>query len=167
MDFLATMPLVNLIIFLVAIVLIVVLIVIALRNKKIKIGNTEISEKEKQVVKSTRVSERAIIKKQIHISRAVCANFKCKVPHYMNYSEAEIENICFKVADEIDDLILFNHITNDDEYINSRFQLIWAVIHTNLNTNFTEKDTEDLQKTVYENFRKLIGILLNIREERE
>lgn len=168
MDFLANMPLLNLIIFLVFIIVIIVLVANILKNKKVKIGNTEISnEREQKVVTTTRSSERTIIKRQIHIGRAVCANFRSYIPHYKNYDSTVIENICYKVSDEIEDLILFNHISMNDEYINSRFQVIWSVIESNLNDNFTDEDKIDLKRITLENFKKLIGILLNVRRECE
>ena len=162
------MPLINLIVFIVGIIIAILITAGFLKGKKIKIGKAEITEEiEKKVVSNTRISEREIIKRQIHIARAVCANFKAHVPNYKNYNESVIENICYKVSDEIEDLILFNHLSLDDNYINSRFPLIWSVIENNVNSNFKEEDCRLLKDSTYRDFRKLIEILLNVRKENE
>ena len=161
---LAAMPLINLIVFISGIIIAILITTRFLKNKTIKIGKAEISD---SIKKETRVSEREIIKKQIHIARAVCLNFKNLVPHAEKYNLEIVENICYKVADEIEDMILFNHLSTEDEYIDTRFPLVWSVVTKNLNENYTKEDRAELETLCKENFKKLIKILLEIRKERE
>lgn len=168
MDFLATMPILNLVILLVFVIVFVILMNHLLKGKKIKAGNVEISEDKKQtIINNTRLSEREIVKRQIHVARAVCSNFKFKIPHSDKYSDAQEENICHKVSDAIEDLILFNHLSTDEYYVKSRFEVVWSVIKENINNNFTKEDEAALYDLVNKDFEKLIGVLLSIREERE
>lgn len=164
MDFLATMPVINLIILLIFIIVFAVLMAHLLKGKDIKFGKASITEKQKT---ETRINERDIIKRQVHIARAVCSNFKIYVPHYNKYDQAVIENTCYKVADVIEDLIFFNHLSDDKSYIDSRFECVWEVIVDSLNGNFTEEDKAQLKDISYEHFERLVDLLLTVRQERE
>lgn len=111
----------------------------------------------------TAENERTIVRNQIEFCKTQTETMANKlIDLYKDADEWRIKYICELVFDVWVEAISYNHITKDSFYIQNKFEKIWAII---LRETFTERfSSEDFQKVVFEESKKVIERLVDIKD---
>lgn len=104
--------------------------------------------------------ERAIIRQQTEWSQLFILGLQ-KHPIFKGYDEYHTLWVLEKMFDEVLNWIVFNHISDSENYISIKQEKIWNLIQTLVTEDkFTSQEFQDI---VYENAEKLIKRLVYIR----
>lgn len=116
-------------------------------GKGVKIGDNE--------------DERAVIRQQTEWSQLFIQSMQ-QLPILEGADEYHTLYILEKIFDEALSWIVFNHISDSENYISIKQEKVWNLIQTLV----TEKKytTEEFRTIVYENTEKLIKRLVHIRK---
>ena len=105
--------------------------------------------------------ERAIIRQQTEWSQLFILGLQ-NHPIFKGYNEYHTLWVLEKVFDEVLNWIVFNHISDSENYISIKQEKLWNLIQTLVTEDkFTSQEFQDL---VYENTEKLIKRLVYIRK---
>ena len=105
--------------------------------------------------------ERAIIRQQTEWSQLFILGLQ-NHPIFKGYNEYHTLWVLEKMFDEVLNWIVFNHISDSENYISIKQEKIWNLIQTLVTEDkFTSQEFQDL---VYENTEKLIKRLVYIRK---
>lgn len=105
--------------------------------------------------------ERAIIRQQTEWSQLFIQGLQ-KHPIFKGHDEYRTLWILERMFDEVLSWIVFNHISDSENYISIKQEKIWNLILTLVtNEKFTSQEFQDI---VYENTEKLIKRLVYIRK---
>ena len=105
--------------------------------------------------------ERAIIRQQTEWSQLFIQGLQ-KHPIFKGYDEYHTLWVLEKIFDEVLNWIVFNHISDSENYISIKQEKLWNLILTLVTEDkFTSQEFQDI---VYENTEKLIKRLVYIRK---
>lgn len=105
--------------------------------------------------------ERAIIRQQTEWSQLFILGLQ-KHPIFKGYNEYHTLWVLEKMFDEVLNWIVFNHISDSENYISIKQEKIWNLIQTLVTEDkFTSQEFQDI---VYENTEKLVKRLVYIRK---
>lgn len=105
-------------------------------------------------------NERTIIRQQIEWSEVFIQGLQ-KHPIFNGYDEYHTLWVLEKMFDEVLNWIVFNHISDSENYISIKQEKIWNLVLTLVTEEkFTGKEFQDI---VYESTEKLIKRLVYIR----
>lgn len=146
----------------IVIVAVILVIIIAFLAKKgivsfngfgLKIDNGEDDERE---------IERAIIRSQMMFVRTEISDFYNKIPQWEGRDDYRLKYIMEKCQDIFYECISINHITIEPVYIEIKQKAVWAEVIQNAdNPNIVN---EDFKKVVYEETKRILSKLIDIRD---
>ena len=105
--------------------------------------------------------ERAVIRQQTEWSELFIQSMR-HLPMLSAYDNYHTLYVLEKVFDEVLSWIVFNHISDSENYISIKQEKVWNLIQTLV----TEQDllTEEFRDVIYENTSKMIKRLVCIRK---
>lgn len=146
----------------IVIVAVILVVIIAFLAKKgivsfngfgLKIDNGEDDERE---------IERAIIRSQMMFVRTEISDFYNKIPQWEGRDDYRLKYIMEKCQDIFYECISINHITIEPVYIEMKQKAVWAEVIQNAdNPNIVN---EDFKKVVYEETKRILSKLIDIRD---
>lgn len=146
----------------IVIVAVILVLIIAFLAKKgivsfngfgLKIDNGEDDERE---------IERAIIRSQMMFVRTEISDFYNKIPQWEGRDDYRLKYIMEKCQDIFYECISINHITIEPVYIEMKQKAVWAEVIQNAdNPNIVN---EDFKKVVYEETKRILSKLIDIRD---
>lgn len=105
--------------------------------------------------------ERAIIRQQTEWSQLFILGLQ-QHPIFKGYNEYHTLWVLEKMFDEVLNWIVFNHISDSENYISIKQEKLWNLIQTLVtDEKFTSQEFQDI---VYENTEKLVKRLVYIRK---
>ncbi len=107
-------------------------------------------------------NERFIMKKQVETAYVLCMAFEKNIPRFEGYDDDHGKYVTEKAYDEIINWIMFNHIADDDDYIEAKQEMIWAIVTTESKNDYTKSDK--FKKQCDKCIEKIIKRLVQIRE---
>ena len=146
----------------IVIVAVILVLIIAFLAKKgivsfngfgLKIDNGENDERE---------IERAIIRSQMMFVRTEISDFYNKIPQWEGRDDYRLKYIMEKCQDIFYEAIAINHITIEPVYIELKQKAVWTEVVQNAdNPNIVN---EDFKKVVYEETKRILSKLIDIRD---
>ena len=141
-------------IIIIAVLLVVIIAILAkkgivsFKGKGLTVGNNE--------------TERTIIRNQIMFVNTEISDFYSKIPFFDGRDEWRLKFIMEKCLDVFVDAISLNHITLEPMYIELKCRAVWdEVLQNSDNPNIL---SDDFKKTIYDETKKIIEKLIDIRE---
>lgn len=146
----------------IVIVAVVLVLIIAFLAKKgivsfngfgLKIDNGEDDERE---------IERAIIRSQMMFVRTEISDFYNKIPQWEGRDDYRLKYIMEKCQDIFYEAIAINHITIEPVYTELKQKAVWTEVIQNAdNPNIVN---DDFKKVVYEETKRILSKLIDIRD---
>lgn len=146
----------------IVIVAVILVVIIAFLAKKgivsfngfgLKIDNGEDDERE---------IERAIIRSQMMFVRTEISDFYNKIPQWEGRDDYRLKYIMEKCQDIFYEAIAINHITIEPVYTELKQKAVWTEVIQNAdNPNIVN---EDFKKVVYEETKRILSKLIDIRD---
>lgn len=107
-------------------------------------------------------TERTIIRNQIMFVKTEISDFYHKIPNFEGREEWRLKYIMEKCLDVLVDAISLNHLTLEPVYLELKCRAVWdEVLQNSDNTNIL---SDDFKKVVYDETRRIIEKLIEIRE---
>lgn len=141
----------SFIFFFITLITLVVLVkkgVISFKGKGLTVGNSE--------------TERTIIRNQIMFCKTEISDFYSRIPNFEGRNEWRLRFIMEKCLDVLIDAVSLNHITIEPVYIELKCRAVWNEVLQN--SEDPRVLTDDFKKVVYEETKKIIEKLVEIRE---
>lgn len=121
---------------------------ISFKGKGLKVGNNEV--------------ERTIIRNQIMFVKTEISDFYNRIPNFEGRDEWRLKYIMEKCLDVVVDAISLNHLTLEPVYVDLKCRAVWDEVLQNAdNINIL---TDDFKKVVYDETKRIIEKLIEIRE---
>ena len=142
------------------IVLLVVAMVITAR-----MGHLKIKTDKLLIGKESGEQQRLLMKTQTEYAHNACIGFEKRIQRFDGYNSLLGEIIVEKVYDEIVDWIMINHIMDDEDYIETKQEIVWNIV-----TSETIDDrmrTKKFKEQVYDCIEGIIKRLVQMRERSE
>ena len=141
----------SFIFFFITFIMLIILVkkgIISFKGKGLTVGNNE--------------TERTIIRNQIMFVNTEISDFYSKIPFFDGRDEWRLKFIMEKCLDVFVDAISLNHITLEPMYVELKCRAVWdEVLQNSDNPNIL---SDDFKKTIYDETKKIIEKLIDIRE---
>lgn len=141
----------SFIFFFITLITIIVLVkkgIISFKGKGLTVGNNE--------------TERTIIRNQIMFCKTEISDFYNKIPNFDGRNNWRLMYIMEKCLDVFIDAISLNHITLEPVYVELKCRSVWNEVLQNAdNPNIL---TDDFKKVIFEETRRIIEKLIEIRD---
>ena len=141
----------SFIFFFITFIMLIILVkkgIISFKGKGLTVGNNE--------------TERTIIRNQIMFVNTEISDFYNKIPFFDGRDEWRLKFIMEKCLDVFVDAISLNHITLEPMYVELKCRAVWdEVLQNSDNHNIL---SDDFKKTIYDETKKIIEKLIDIRE---
>ena len=141
----------SFIFFFITLIILIILVkkgIISFKGKGLTVGNNE--------------TERTIIRNQIMFVNTEISDFYSKIPFFDGRDEWRLKFIMEKCLDVFVDAISLNHITLEPMYVELKCRAVWdEVLQNSDNPNIL---SDDFKKTIYDETKKIIEKLIDIRE---
>ena len=121
---------------------------ISFKGKGLKVGNND--------------TERTIIRNQIMFVKTEISDFYSKIPNFEGRDDWRLKYIMEKCLDVFVDAISLNHITTEPVYMELKCRAVWDEVIQNADNAHILSD--DFKKVVYDETRRIIEKLIEIRE---
>ena len=141
----------SFIFFLITLIILIILVkkgIISFKGKGLTVGNNE--------------TERTIIRNQIMFVNTEISDFYSKIPFFDGRDEWRLKFIMEKCLDVFVDAISLNHITLEPVYVELKCRSVWNEVLQNSDNPTILSD--DFKKTIYDETKKIIEKLIDIRE---
>ena len=122
--------------------------IVSFKGKGLTVGNNE--------------TERTIIRNQIMFVNTEISDFYSKIPFFDGRDEWRLKFIMEKCLDVFVDAISLNHITLEPMYVELKCRAVWDEVLQNSDNPTILSD--DFKKTIYDETKKIIEKLIDIRE---
>lgn len=133
---------------------------IGLKHGRIKLKTDRLT-----IVGEARDKERVLMKMQTDFVKTTCEGFEKRIPRFDGYNQFLGELIAEKVYDAIVDLIMINHIKDDEDYIQEKQEIIWDIVSSHIIDDRFR--TDKFKKQVYVCIEKIIKRLVKMRNRSE
>ena len=107
-------------------------------------------------------TERTIIRNQIMFVKTEISDFYNKVPNFEGRDDWRVKYIMEKCLDVFVDAISLNHITTEPVYMELKCRAVWDEVIQNADNAHILSD--DFKKVVYDETKRIIEKLIEIRE---
>lgn len=121
---------------------------ISFKGKGLKVGNSEV--------------ERTIIRNQIMFVKTEISDFYNRIPDFEGRDEWRLKYIMEKCLDVIVDAISLNHLTLEPVYVDLKCRAVWDEVLQNADN--ADILTDDFKKVVYDETKRVIEKLIEIRD---
>ena len=121
---------------------------ISFKGKVLKVGNSD--------------TERTIIRNQIMFVKTEISDFYNKIPNFGGRDEWRLRYIMEKCLDVLIDAVSLNHLTLEPVYIDLKCRAVWDEVLQN--SDDPHILTDDFKKVVYDETKRIIEKLIEIRE---
>jgi len=108
---------------------------------------------------------RLLMKKQSEYAKNACVGFEKRIPRFDGYNDTLGELIVEKVYDEIVNWIMINHIEDNEDYIETKQEIVWNIVSENSVNDHVK--TKQFKKQCDEYIESIVKRLVQMRERNE
>lgn len=142
-----------------------ILLILVMMGITAKMGHLKIKTDKMMIGKESGEKQRLLMKKQTEYAKNACIGFEKRITRFDGYNPYLGALIVEKVYDEIVDWIMINHIEDDEDYIESKQEIVWNIVTTE--TLDDRMKTDKFRKQVYNCIEGIIKRLVQMRMRSE
>ena len=142
-----------------------VVLLIAAVIMTVRMGHLKVKTDKLMIGKESGEKQRLLMKKQTEYAKNACIGFEKRIPRFDGYNQYLGTLIVEKVYDEIVDWIMINHIEDDEDYIESKQEIVWNIVTTE--TLDDRMRSDKFKKQVYSCIEGIIKRLVQMRSRSE